>query len=218
MKTQSTCSIFLVMFSVMACRIQVEKSADKSEAKQGSGNVTGTSNELDGTWRITCTAELDSKGVAQSFKSFDMTFSGTKATKNLDAFSDRECKNKIISMRITGTMESGKILTSPQGAKSFDFTPVEYEVTHFAAEAVNTANYIGECGGGWVLGKKRIISKDTCSKNDEAFKDSFLKTYDIYKIQDGSLYMGQSDASDPNTDGTSPEKRPKEFQTSFVRR
>ena len=184
LKTLATCSILSIMFSVMGCRQQVEKTVVKSDSNQGSGNVSGTSNELDGTWKQACRADLDSKGVVKNFNTTEVTHSGTKVSGITTVYLDSECKNKALSVAITGVMDSGKVLTQPQGAKNYDLTASEMQLTIFSPEYLD--GYNGKnggsavCGGGWSIGQKRIILKDTCGESDETFKDSFAKNYGIY--------------------------------------
>ncbi len=112
-------------------------------------------------------------------------------------------------------MDSGKTLTQPAGAKNFDMTVSEMQITIFNSKILDAYNGksggSAVCGGGWTLGKSRKILKATCGADDETFKDSFEKFYDIYKIEGDSLYSGFNDEKDPTTDGSSAERRPKIF-------
>ncbi len=216
MKTLATCTLLLGMVSALACRPQAEKTAVKSESDQDSVNVFEASNELDGTWKQSCGPDFDKDGKVKEYNTSELTYSGKSVNNITKIYSDNECKYLELSFEVTGSHESGKVLGAPQGAKSSDFKLIKMQIALYSAEAVNGYNDkqggTAVCGGGWVKGQLRTISKATCSNFDEMYGAQFFTTYyDIYKIQDGLLYLGESLKDDDLGSTHAPEERPKAF-------
>jgi hypothetical protein len=200
----------------MACRQSTDSTIVKSNSNPGSANVSEAENELNGTWKQSCGGDLDSSGAVKNFNTTEATYSDSKVNGKSTIYLDSECKDKALLMELTGVMDSGKILMQPAGAKNFDVTVSEMQITIFNSKTLDAYNGksggSAVCGGGWTLGKNRKILKATCGADDETFKNSFEKLYDIYKIEGDSLYTGFNDEKDPTTDGSSPERRPKIFE------
>ncbi len=221
LKTLATCSLLLGMVSAYACQPQAEKTTVKSESDQDSADASGASNELDGTWKQSCGPGFDKDGKVKEYNTSELTYSGKSVNNITKIYSDNECKYIELSFEVTGSHESGKVLGAPQGAKSSDLKLIKMQIALYSAEAVNGYNDkqggTAVCGGGWVIGQWRTISKSTCQNFDELYGAQFASTYyDIYKIQDGLLYDG--DTGKDNDVGSTPEKRPKTFDARTWKR
>ena len=129
LKSLITGSILCSFFSVMAWRKSTDSTIVKSNSNPGSANVSEAENELNGTWKQSCGGDLDSSGAVKNFNTTEATYSDSKVNGKSTIYLDDECKDKALLMVLTGVMDSGKILMQPAGAKNFDVTVSEIQIT-----------------------------------------------------------------------------------------
>jgi len=153
----------------------------------------GSPTELTGTWRRNC-LPLDRGGYVKEI----LEVGNSVANSAQEAYLDADCTKLSNEFRFGGTYALGE-----QRTKTVDFTLTYVEITLHNAGDVATYNNYKMCGAAdWKIGESHDCPTEVKS------------LYQIYRLEStDTLYLGKVTTA---LDGTTPEKRPTEFDTTQV--
>lgn len=165
--------------------------------------------ELEGTWNRACQAGTgDDEGTSEKET---VSFTGMSSELTVTSYSDADCTTESMRIVLSNSFTIGDEVAEPAGARAVDLKTSGLSftlLTDAMVEAMNAANY---CGGGFVKGTAKTITADTC--DDASIKAAFNDSFDLYKLTDGKLYLGDKEV-DTNYDGTTAAKRPRALESA----
>ncbi len=169
----------------------------------GDSDGDSSPTELEGSWQMGCNFNTENN----SYDIEGITLSGLTYSGELLVSSDADCSLSRFSYRENGTFEIGEemILNSGITVKEFNRTPNEAFLTLMEDELVTSNNTRSLCGySNW----QKNIEVDV--SNCAALYQSGI-TYDIYKIDETNLFLGDNDFGD----GSSEDDRPTQLESTF---
>ena len=204
--------------------------------KQTSGSGGGTSGGgtsltvLEGTWVSGCDPDDPSDPQSQYSRS-TITVSGSTATNAISSFSDGTCTESSAETLyvFTSSFTIGGPVSTPSGASKIDFLTSTLDLTVKNSDLLDAYNNGADfnndgtldmpptCQGGFSLNQPKRLDASECA-TDQISSSFFGSTFSIFKIEDGKLYLGESDDDDDDHDGSSDGNRPVIFpSTGFVK-
>jgi hypothetical protein len=196
--------------------------------KQTSGSGGGTSlTVLEGTWVSGCDPDDPSDPQSQYSRS-TITVSGSTATNAISSFSDGTCTESSAETLyvFTSSFTIGGPVSTPSGASKIDFLTSTLDLTVKNSDLLDAYNNGADfnndgtldmpptCQGGFSLNQPKRLDASECA-TDQISSSFFGSTFSIFKIEDGKLYLGESD---DDHDGSSDGNRPVIFpSTGFVK-
>lgn len=161
---------------------------------------SGSSSELDGTWKGTCKADTSANEYSWGRHVFDgSSYTYIDTTNKLDGCSSASRKVEYYS---TYEFEAGE---TTNGKTKADFTLEMIKVTVYDEDTLDNFNSLELCDkGDWELKKSVEVTGKKCS-DDLVFDDEGTQYFDIYKITGDKLQFGDSSGG---LDSTSKAKRP----------
>ena len=127
-------------------------------------------------------------------------------------YSDSQCLNESIRFETTGTINY-----SHENSSFIDFKYEAIHVTFFKQDIIDDFNNRKVCGlAEWKLAHAQNITGRRCAifnlHKETQIPQTGDRKYGIYSIENAKLYYGQLTK---NLDGSSPEKRPTQINTSL---
>jgi len=154
-----------------------------------------TEYSLVGTWEYSC-LEFSSAGSTE-LRSESYTFSSSTMVRSYKVYdkTDTQCQTAIQVMEISGSYlsqeESSSFDNLDLEISSVKVTFTESETIDFLNAEAGASNTTPQCGGGFVSGIQKLLTKDACeSANPFNLPYSGVTFYDIYSTSGGYLTLG----------------------------
>lgn len=196
-------AIFSIVFasSLLGC--------GKKEANSAKSASSAT--ELEGTWKLDCTATKDSQGEVDGYVAATWEFKGAALTSTFSLYesTDKTCGTAQLNIAAAAAFSIGAASAVESGAKEIDLRFTKREVTLYHADFVGSYNDMKYCGfDDWTSGVAKDIVNLKCSEDD-----SSSQYFDIFKVEGTSLTWGDDDDDGA---GSTAADRPKKLDATQV--
>jgi hypothetical protein len=170
---------------------------------------SGTRLSIAGDWSYDC-LEFESNDVTE-IRSRRFSFSGANfvETRLIYGRDDSSCETPLQSLTVKGDYEETVLASTPRsGNLDLKLSSVALKLSdENTLEVFNGSLGSTICGGGWVADKERKLTKAECEGNSQNLPYSSLEIFDIYRIEDSRLYLGDIPGELPTVEA----QRPKEY-------
>jgi hypothetical protein len=202
--TTATLLSIIIGFSLLFFNCQGDDGASKNILHSASADVSS----IQGEWSSGCNPDPQKTGF---FFEDTRAFSEDSFKTAFDTFSDKDCRNLIISRS-----QGGIFNVVPEDEESenhpgkLNLTVKSIIITIMSPKLVNLYNQKKICGANWQTGVGKKITKSECTSSDENPESEDL-IFDIFQViesenQDHSLVFGlkNTDATEGKSEATRP--------------
>jgi len=181
MKLFTMIALLFLIFATSGCAlIGLEEEEEETETAE-----TGSIDDLQGTWALSCTDKLTARIV----------ISGTNYTGTATSYLEDPCVNPVVTVTASlNNLSPGTKTTLVDGSNGYFLTGAYTSITYtpLSEDAVTSFNYLSYCGiNSWTINTSSEVSNKTCG--DSVNPKLGSTTTGKYRISGNKLVSEGSD-------------------------